>query len=300
MNEAFAKELCQLNTRFYAEQSESFSATRASSWGGWARVASLCRETLGEISEENKAEESFSQHEPGESVLQQELGSTCFHRSGTSEVKIRYPELSNVNRVLDVACGNLRFEKFLADEFSEVPLAFTALDNCEALLPDALAASINFVHCDVMDALQQGTALPAGPHAYDLAVSFGFMHHVPLSEWRERLLSNLIDALRPGGIVAISLWRFADNEAMAKKAQETTPAALEYLGWQDRASQLELGDYLIGWQNKPGAYRYCHSFTDADSKVLVQSVAEKARLIDCFRADGRTHNLNEYLVLQKK
>lgn len=258
MDAQFAKNLCELNSRFYAEQSESFSATRASSWEGWARVVD---------------------------VMGVNMTASC---------------MSVPLKVLDVACGNLRFEAYLSEECASRALSFTALDNCDALLPEQLASSVDFVHCDVMDTLQQGRALPVDAGAYSLAASFGFMHHVPLPEWRVQLLSQLIEAVHPSGTIAVSFWRFASNAALAEKAQATTTAALEYLGWQDRAGQLEPGDYLVGWQNKPGVYRYCHSFTDVEIDALAQAASDQARIIDRFRADGRTHDLNEYLVLQKR
>lgn len=293
MNEAFARELCLLNDRFYESQSASFSATRASFWEGWGRVAQAARSL----------------------------------------------RAVPVLRVLDVACGNLRFERFLADEFPDAALRCVAVDNCEALVPADLPGGVRFVRADVMDELRRGRAFarwggslvcPAAPNGvvdgasvlpgvggsadgsdglgpdafegnlFDLSVCFGFLHHVPLEAWRMRLLDALLDATRPGGLVAVSLWRFMDNARLAEKARRTTVEALGRLGWQNRADELGAGDWLLGWQDTPGAYRYCHSFDDADVDALVRHVAQRAHIVARFRADGRTHDLNEYVVLRRR
>lgn len=307
MNEEFACELCRLNERFYESQSASFSATRASSWEGWGRVAEAARSLL---------------------------GGADAHVAGS------------LLRVFDVACGNLRFERFLASEFPDAELRCVAVDNCEELLPVDLPDGVRFKRMDVMDKLRRGRlfatwgegADPAtegvgrvamhdavdggffccdsaavdacegsGPDMlkrdfFDLAVCFGFLHHVPLEAWRTQLLDALIDAARPGGLVVVSLWRFMDNARLAEKARRTTAEALERLGWQDRADELDAGDFLLGWQNVPGAYRYCHSFSDADVDALAATDVSnpQASLVARFRADGRTHDLNEYLIFRKR
>lgn len=66
----------------------------------------------------------------------------------------------------------------------------------------------------------------------------------------------------------------------------------------DIFQQFNEGDYLLGWRNLPGVYRYCHSFSDEEIDSLVTLVADKAKCVARFRADGRTGSLNEYLVLQ--
>ncbi|MDR0347473.1 MAG: class I SAM-dependent methyltransferase, partial [Coriobacteriales bacterium] len=65
----------------------------------------------------------------------------------------------------------------------------------------------------------------------------------------------------------------------------------ELKGW-------DTNDYLLGWKNVPGAYRYCHSFTEAEIDALVESVASSAPVISRFSSDGRGDKLNTYLLLQ--
>lgn len=268
MDTEFAEQVCKLNTRFYANNSTSFSDTRHASWQGWQHVC--------------------------ESVRTHLLSSAPFTEN-------------HILRVADIACGNLRFEAHLMQELPQTSLQVVAFDNCESLLPDHIpsspCASIRFCYSDIMEELQANTLnalLCEQAPSSDLVVSFGFMHHVPLPTWRSALVQALISATSAGGLVVLSLWRFLDNEPMAVKARRSHEQALEALGWQQQAHQFGSQDVLLGWQNKPGAYRFCHSFTTQEIDQLIYSVSDRAEVVARFRSDGRTHDLNEYLVLQVK
>ena len=205
---------------------------------------------------------------------------------------------------------------------------YHAIDNCEQLV--GAPAGVAFMPCDIVSALIEGRALPFVPRGFegkgvasvsgssigdacedaacrgagsegvnaDLTVCFGFFHHVPGREARERLLRALCAATIPGGLVAVSLWRFMDDPGLAKKAHESHEAALRNFAEQGLCLRLDANDYLLGWQQTQGVFRYCHHFTDEEVKVLAASVSDVAQLADCFRADGRTGSLNEYLVFR--
>ncbi|MEG2982705.1 MAG: class I SAM-dependent methyltransferase [Raoultibacter sp.] len=194
--------------------------------------------------------------------------------------------------VLDVACGNLRFEAFLAGAHDRADITFYAVDNCDDLLPTTPAVS--YQNLDVLEALRHGQNITdqlAAP-ACDLCVSFGFLHHVPTQAYREKILLSLIAHTRPGGYVIVSLWQFLNSDALAQKAQVTHARALEELG----LPALDNNDYLLGWQNTPGAYRYCHSFSEAEIDQLIAAARPAATPIARFHADGKTGNLNTYVV----
>ncbi len=271
MDAHFAQRLCRLNNRFYEENAPSFSATRQSGWPGWER----CLEATGLAGGEGPSRK--------EGARRNEL------------------------RVLDVACGNLRFEAFLEQTLADVRLSAVALDACESL--PVARSDTRFAHCDIIEELSRGTlcerlagsgdnGVPrsSAEQGFDLAVCFGFMHHVPLPQWRAQLLKAMLGAVKPGGFVCASFWRFADDSGLAEKAQRTHREGCAELGL-DPANFNE-GDFLLGWKNREGAYRYCHSFSDADIDELAASLPPDTKTAARFRADGRTGNLNEYLVLQ--
>lgn len=286
MDPVTAQHLIDLNTRFYAEHASSFSATRGAPWEGWTHVADALHEHL-----------------------------------GTSPAGLD---------VLDLACGNLRFERFLAQRFPDTAVRVAAIDNCPALAADTSElAHVDYRSIDVLSGLlaiergkrddhaatpgedapaatfsQAAQAVPpaaALPQtACDLAVSFGFMHHVPGAPLRRKVLELLVDSVRPGGMVAVSFWQFMDDERLARKAARSLELALAqppFAGFT--AGSLEEGDHFLGWQTDDAAFRYCHHFTDAEIDRLAASVSATASPIASFSADGSSHRLNRYIILKR-
>ncbi|MCL2332847.1 MAG: class I SAM-dependent methyltransferase, partial [Actinomycetia bacterium] len=261
-------------------QSASFDATRQKPWPGWQRC--LAANGVG-------------------SLLS---GDAQVGGEGVARVRERAPSPSDLqgNRdpaplsatVFDLGCGNLRFARFLTSEFPSVAFDFYAVDNCDALLPAEPA--VHFQHLDILAALQQDPGLNPQLMAppCDLSVAFGLLHHVPLPEHRAAVLSTLVDQTRPGGFVVVSLWQFLRDPIRAQKARVIHEHALAELG----LPSLDPGDFLLGWKDLPGVYRYCHSFSDAEVDALAASVAGRATVVDRFRADGRTGDLNTYLILK--
>ena len=202
-------------------------------------------------------------------------------------------------RVLDLACGNLRFERFLAKAWQPGPVEAFAVDACDelALADDVSGVAVRYQHLDVVEALSREAGLASSLVASDcdLSVCFGFMHHLPLPEQRLRVLEALIECARPGGIVAVSFWQLSKSERLLRKAHETTAAAADALGLDD----LGAGDYLLGWQDRTDVVRYCHDFCEADIDELALAVAPQAKEIARFSADGATHGLNRYLLLRR-
>ena len=194
-------------------------------------------------------------------------------------------------KVLDLACGNLRFERFLQERFPLTRFEFDAVDNCPAL--SVGAKDIPVRDLDLAQALLDGRRPELSAH--DLTVSFGFMHHLPTFEMRRGLLELLARATAPGGVFSVSFWQFMDDEGLAAKAEQTTTRGISELG----ITGLGARDYLIGWQAKPGVYRYCHHFDDTEVDALATHIADRARLVDSYRADGRTGRLNRYLVFKR-
>ena len=64
--------------------------------------------------------------------------------------------------VLDIACGNLRFEMFLANAYPHIDWSFFAVDNCEPLVASGqedIAKKVHFTCEDIVSNLFEG--LPA-------------------------------------------------------------------------------------------------------------------------------------------
>ena len=292
LDEATALRLCALTGEFYRANAESFSQTRQAPWQGWARVLAAAGVAGDEISGVPAASDAVSA--PGDV---QRMGVTSRMEGACGERD------EDSLRVLDVACGNLRFERYLAERLGANRLVCFAVDNCYPLVDQAQSVAglpqVSFQNLNVIDALAAESltsVLEAPDAACDLAVAFGFMHHVPLERWRVALLHALAAKVRSGGVVVVSFWRFLNSEKLAKKAAVTTKEAQDALG----LPQLPPNDFLLGWQDTQGLYRYCHHFDESEIERLTCAVADIAQPIARFAADGKTGNLNEYLVLRVK
>ena len=210
-----------------------------------------------------------------------------------------WQDAGSVN-VLDVACGNMRFEEFMVQRFADVKLRFDCIDSCIALLPERMPGHVNFESVDIIENLFECRALPiVGSH--DLTVCFGFMHHVPGEHNRKRLLYQLLDSTAINGYCVVSLWSFAEGLGLKKAQRQMRQTLLTAdKSTQGLASRLDDGDYLLGWQNIPGAVRYCHSFSMSEADILASSLGNRGILVDSFKSDGKTGDQNLYLVFRRR
>ena len=258
MNRTTAELMCRVTEDFYLAMAGEFSRTRGSAWPGWAHVLDA---------------------------------------AGIVEPASQAPLT-----VLDVGCGNLRFERFLRKHLPTSQLECFCIDNCEALLPDeeTLANDFPFVRfqrIDVLGRLVHGadfTQLLEAPRVH-LATCFGLMHHVPGQLARQALLNQLVACARPGGHVVVSYWRFMDSPELAERAIADHARALASLGLE--AADFDEGDYLLGWQNLPDVFRFCHHFTHDEVAGMLSGLPSYVREVARFDDDGRTGALNTYIVL---
>lgn len=290
MDKTSIRTLIELNQRFYERHADSFSATRENGWPGWREVMRL---------------------------------------AGVAGIIAHSPEPARALRVLDVACGNLRFERFLADEYPGTIAESWCIDSNEELMragANALRSekdrSTHLVKLAILETLLEGNKLPVPTGSHDLVACFGFMHHVPGEELRRELARELVHTARPGGIIAVSFWQFMDDKRLAAKAQEADRQAMAPFQGPDQSLpangaaarplptnqpvraergplDLEQGDHFLGWQGNTQTLRYCHHFTEAEIDALARSVSSEARELARFSADGKNNSLNRYLVLMR-
>ena len=143
--------------------------------------------------------------------------------------------------VLDIACGNLRFEAFLANAYPHIDWSFFAVDNCEPLVASGqedIAKKVYFTCEDIVSNLLEG--LPAAEPAnipalaaatpFDLVVSFGFLHHIPSFDLRRQFLLEALSQVKPGGYLVVSFWQFLNDPAKRAKIEQTHTEALAFFG----------------------------------------------------------------------
>lgn len=203
------------------------------------------------------------------------------------------PSAGRTLRVLDLACGNLRFERALLERYPQA--RSYAVDACDEMAR-MFDMRISYQHLDLAELLLEPDALvPAlDAPACDAAVCLAFMHHLPLSEQRVRLLETLVRKVRPGGTVAVSFWQFAHDGRLLGRAQRATAAACSRYGLPG----LGPDDYLMGWRDEQDVFRFCHHVSDGEIDALLEAVASQARMRARYRADGASGELNQYVILE--
>ncbi len=220
---------------------------------------------------------------------------------------------SDPYRIVDIGCGNLRFEKMLSGKVTacgmDARIDAVCVDCTQGLLDEGLFQSADDLaqvdidaRCiDVIDAIARDDSL-AGKidvEGANLAVCFAVMHHIPLPEWRCALLDSMVDMVAPKGYIALSFWQYSKDEKICEKARIATMRAEADTGI---SLDTALGDHFLGWQDVNGCYRYCHDFSETDINELLACVSSnRDDLIEVsrFSADGRSGTLNRYVVLQR-
>ncbi len=296
MDSETARILNKITGDFYAKQSASFSDTRQSPWEGWECAFDVAVSTWLRT---GKAEVNPSP------ALKRSSDALAEPAKGDVEEP-------RALAVLDLGCGNMRFERFLTSRGG--PFLATAVDRCRELAEkkdanddahddaDADSSCTVFREADVIgavidddDAALSRVCAPRG--AYDLVVAFGFMHHIPGRSRRARFLEEAVRSLKPGGVAIVSFWQFLNSPRIAAKAEKTTAHA--YAAARLAPGALEENDYLLGWQHADDVFRYCHHFDEREIDRLVTSISGEISEIARFSADGKSHDLNRYVVLRK-
>lgn len=184
--------------------------------------------------------------------------------------------------VLDVGCGNGR----LAAALAHPGLQFVGVDQSETLLDVARQSfpGCRFANVDLAES-DPAQTLPSGP--FELVTLFGVLHHIPGEALRARLLAAAASRLSPGGVLAITFWRFAE---LARFDGHRLPWSLAP---DVQETDLEPGDHLLRFGDQ--GRRYCHHSDEAERRRLLDGL--DLCVLDRYRADGREGDLNDYVLL---
>lgn len=264
MNTATRQALNALNHRFYLHFSRRFDATREHPWPGWLRLLAGCEQQI-----------------PG--ALERPLA------------------------ILDVGCGNGRFATFAMDRLP-CPPRYLGLDGSLPLLASArrrthFSLNLRWAAARLGDDLQGGApGLPlrasVNQSAFDLVVCLAVLHHLPGHQQRAGFVRSMAERLRPGGLLALSIWCFDQQRGFERK----------HLPWEEfrelqrsrgeellDLDELEPGDHLLTWDGNRTIPRYCHLPDTAE----IEGWKGSLQLVDRFRADGTSGEDNLYLILKR-
>ena len=219
--------LRQVNNDFYARCAPSFSATRNAPWVGWRtclEAAQGCGALrLCDDAGVHSCDDDGRQPSGGADALSfddtdaRSYDDAGMYSCGRATVQPGTNRRGASVRVLDAACGNIRFAAFLREELRGRDIDYFAVDDCAGLVPHLPAGegfSACFQNLDIIGELAAGVGLATAidVDACDLVGCFGFFHHVPSFELRAQLIDALLQKAAPGGIVCASFWQFMGDE----------------------------------------------------------------------------------------
>lgn len=200
-------------------------------------------------------------------------------------------------KVLDIGCGNGRFGEFLFRQKIHRHLLYHGLDNSASLLEFAqkrlasLKFEQEFLTVDLVESLLNNSLITEIPHKkYHLTTVFGVLHHIPSLRLRKAFVRDLGSSLVSGGVLVMTAWRFLNEQRFEKKRIHPSIIKID-------PEELEANDFILDWQKGVTAYRYCHYTDERELKALIE--ASGMEFVQEYTADGKSGNLNHYVVLRK-
>ena len=201
-------------------------------------------------------------------------------------------------RVLDIGAGNGRFYDFLIKNSPPNlhELEYVALEPSQELINIAKArirsqqkentlknTTVHFIKTSfpinnllISSAFdEQYKILTIG---FNLIVAFGVFHHIETSSQRVEFLTQMKTLLTDDGIGVVTLWEIKKHPTFTKRV----------------VRNLGNNNYILNWQNDDTAQRFYHYITQTEEERLVEQ--SKINIINSFYADGKSKNLNKYLI----
>ena len=130
---------------------------------------------------------------------------------------------------------------------------------------------------------------------WDGASLFAVLHHIPGSQQRQSLCSQISRLLQPGRHCLVSVWQLQNSPRLLSRIQ---PWQTVGIANQD----IEEGDVLMNWRacseaEGSKALRYVHIFSQQELANLAESADFQVE--DSFYSDGKEGNLALYQIWKR-
>jgi SAM-dependent methyltransferase len=231
MTTATIHALNRLNQQFYAQQAQTFAATRQYPWPSWERFGTKFSE----------------QHQPLSSPLHI-LDVGC----GQGRLATFWSDRQQQSPAEKFAYWGL--------DQSAPLLAFARSQHPQQ----------HWLEADIVESLLNDRPLLSVPgqdfHNYFHVIAlFGLFHHIPSQNLREKLLVKMLPWLVADGEIWLSLWSPLRLGATAPATLSRTEVVKKYRIDQ---ADLEDNDVFIGWQHSSDV-RYVHWLSEAEETALI-------------------------------
>ena len=180
-------------------------------------------------------------------------------------------------RVLDLGCGNGRFYDYIKDDITN----YVGLDTSEKLLKIAKekygGRTAKFIKQDIFD-------LAKLPKRLELVVGFGITHHIPNHDFRLKWFEHITKLVNSGGLIIFTFWNYHRDTRFINNAVSIPRSN---------------NDFLLSWNGQKNQRTY-HIYTESELKKIIDVYRNNdVELIEEFESDGKTNNLNNYLIFRK-
>lgn len=184
------------------------------------------------------------------------------------------------DKALDLGCGNGRYFEF----FKKKNVDYFGVDSSEELIEIARNK-----HPEGRFQLVEALCLPFSNNFFDKIYSIAVLHHIPSEEFRLQVLEEARRALKPGGLLVLTVWKLPQSKECCLRFKYTI---LKLIG----KSELDFNDILEPWGKKIDRYYHCFSKKELENLTTKSKFKIKESGIVKNKKGNRQ---NIYLIAEK-